>query len=328
MLSAPRRGHRRERAARCAFGFDAGSVRWQTPAMAKVAIIGAGSVEFTRNILTDLVQRPRAARHARARAARHRRGTAHLRGAHREPGGRAARRRPHASARTPTGARRSTAPTTWSTRSRSAGTTRRVTRLRDPDALRPAPDDRRHDRDRRDHARPPHDPGDDRDGQRDGRACAPTGSCSTTRTRWRWCRGGSGPARDWPAAARSACATASATRTRFLAELVGVPEEQVEFRTAGFNHQCFVYVFRDRETRRRPLPTAARRSSRPTPRGSAGACASRSSGGSATSPPRAPSTRASTCRGSCTTPTRWSGSAARSTSTSVAATRTSRNGRR
>lgn len=34
----------------------------------------------------------------------------------------------------------------------------------------------------------------------------------------------------------------------FLAETVGVPEERVEFRTAGFNHQCFVYLFRDRET--------------------------------------------------------------------------------
>ena len=34
----------------------------------------------------------------------------------------------------------------------------------------------------------------------------------------------------------------------FLARTVGVPEERVEFRTAGFNHQCFVYVFRDRET--------------------------------------------------------------------------------
>ena len=34
----------------------------------------------------------------------------------------------------------------------------------------------------------------------------------------------------------------------FLAETVGVPEERIEFRTAGFNHQCFVYVFRDRET--------------------------------------------------------------------------------
>jgi alpha-galactosidase len=34
----------------------------------------------------------------------------------------------------------------------------------------------------------------------------------------------------------------------FLAETVGLPLERVEFRTAGLNHQCFVYVFRDRET--------------------------------------------------------------------------------
>jgi alpha-galactosidase len=34
----------------------------------------------------------------------------------------------------------------------------------------------------------------------------------------------------------------------FLASTVGLPEERVAFRTAGFNHQCFVYVFRDRET--------------------------------------------------------------------------------
>ena len=34
----------------------------------------------------------------------------------------------------------------------------------------------------------------------------------------------------------------------FLAETVGVPEDDVEFRTAGFNHQCFVYVFRRRST--------------------------------------------------------------------------------
>jgi alpha-galactosidase len=34
----------------------------------------------------------------------------------------------------------------------------------------------------------------------------------------------------------------------FLARLVGLPEERIAFRTAGFNHQCFVYVFRDRET--------------------------------------------------------------------------------
>jgi alpha-galactosidase len=34
----------------------------------------------------------------------------------------------------------------------------------------------------------------------------------------------------------------------FLARTVELPLEQVEFRTAGLNHQCFVYVFRDRET--------------------------------------------------------------------------------
>jgi alpha-galactosidase len=34
----------------------------------------------------------------------------------------------------------------------------------------------------------------------------------------------------------------------FLAETVGVPEDQVRFLTAGFNHQCFVYRFEDRRT--------------------------------------------------------------------------------
>lgn len=34
----------------------------------------------------------------------------------------------------------------------------------------------------------------------------------------------------------------------FLARTVGLPQERIEFRTAGLNHQCFVYVFRDRET--------------------------------------------------------------------------------
>jgi alpha-galactosidase len=34
----------------------------------------------------------------------------------------------------------------------------------------------------------------------------------------------------------------------FLSETVGISEERIEFLTAGFNHQCFVIVFRDRET--------------------------------------------------------------------------------
>jgi alpha-galactosidase len=35
---------------------------------------------------------------------------------------------------------------------------------------------------------------------------------------------------------------------RFLAETVGVPQDDIAFRTAGFNHQCFVYGFRRRST--------------------------------------------------------------------------------
>ena len=34
----------------------------------------------------------------------------------------------------------------------------------------------------------------------------------------------------------------------FLARTVGVPQDRIEFRTAGLNHQCFVYVFRDRDS--------------------------------------------------------------------------------
>ena len=34
----------------------------------------------------------------------------------------------------------------------------------------------------------------------------------------------------------------------FLAETVGVPEHDIAFRTAGYNHQCFVYTFRRRST--------------------------------------------------------------------------------
>jgi alpha-galactosidase len=40
----------------------------------------------------------------------------------------------------------------------------------------------------------------------------------------------------------------------FLAETVGVPEAAVRFVTAGFNHQCFVYTFEDRRTGRDLYP--------------------------------------------------------------------------
>jgi alpha-galactosidase len=51
----------------------------------------------------------------------------------------------------------------------------------------------------------------------------------------------------WPAARTiGVCHSVRDTHT-FLAETVGVPEERIAFRTAGFNHQCFVYGFTDRE---------------------------------------------------------------------------------
>jgi alpha-galactosidase len=52
----------------------------------------------------------------------------------------------------------------------------------------------------------------------------------------------------WPAARTIGVCHSVRDTHAFLASTVGVPQERVEFRTAGFNHQCFVYVFRDRET--------------------------------------------------------------------------------
>jgi alpha-galactosidase len=52
----------------------------------------------------------------------------------------------------------------------------------------------------------------------------------------------------WPASRTIGVCHSVRDTHSFLAETVGVPEEHVEFRTAGFNHQCFVYVFRDRRT--------------------------------------------------------------------------------
>jgi alpha-galactosidase len=52
----------------------------------------------------------------------------------------------------------------------------------------------------------------------------------------------------WPAARTIGVCHSVRDTHAFLAETVGVPLERVEFRTAGFNHQCFVYSFRDRET--------------------------------------------------------------------------------
>jgi len=52
----------------------------------------------------------------------------------------------------------------------------------------------------------------------------------------------------WPAAQTIGVCHSVRDTHAFLASLVGVPEDRVAFRTAGFNHQCFVYGFRDRAT--------------------------------------------------------------------------------
>ena len=52
----------------------------------------------------------------------------------------------------------------------------------------------------------------------------------------------------WPAARTIGVCHSVRDTHSFLARTVGVDEADVEFRTAGFNHQCFVYVFRDRRT--------------------------------------------------------------------------------
>ncbi len=53
----------------------------------------------------------------------------------------------------------------------------------------------------------------------------------------------------WPASRTIGVCHSVRDTHAFLARTVGVAQERIEFRTAGFNHQCFVYVFRDRETR-------------------------------------------------------------------------------
>jgi alpha-galactosidase len=52
----------------------------------------------------------------------------------------------------------------------------------------------------------------------------------------------------WPAARTIGVCHSVRDTHAFLAETVGVPQERIAFRTAGFNHQCFVYGFADRET--------------------------------------------------------------------------------
>jgi alpha-galactosidase len=53
---------------------------------------------------------------------------------------------------------------------------------------------------------------------------------------------------EWPAAQTIGVCHSVRDTHAFLAAAVGVPLERVRFQTAGFNHQCFVYVFEDART--------------------------------------------------------------------------------
>jgi alpha-galactosidase len=53
---------------------------------------------------------------------------------------------------------------------------------------------------------------------------------------------------EWPAARTIGVCHSVRDTHAFLAGTVGVPLDRVRFRTAGFNHQCFVYSFEDAQT--------------------------------------------------------------------------------
>ncbi len=111
----------------------------------------------------------------------------------------------------------------------------------------------------------------------------------------------------------------------FLAGLVGVPEAEISFLTAGFNHQAFVLRFdRNGESL---YPRTRGGASVPRPSYSAG-CAWRSTAGSGISRPSPVSTPPSTSRGSCGTTTRWSSTASSSVTTWPGRRRTWPNWRR
>ncbi len=106
-----------------------------------------------------------------------------------------------------------------------------------------------------------------------------------------------------------------------LGELVGAPFDQIDFRSAGVNHQAWILDWQldGREPLRPPRPAR----SRPTPSCAAG-CASTCTSGSASTRPRPASTPRSTCRGTSTTTPRSSACDCRSATTSASARPTSR----
>ena len=136
--------------------------------MTRIAFIGAGSVEFTKNLLGDLLTFPEL---ADATIALHDIDAERLDTAAamaRWTSGALGRGRDDRGAPRPARGDRGLRPRHQHDSGRRARG--HAARLRDPEAVRAAPDDRRHARDRRHLPRPPHHPGDARHRGRHGRA--------------------------------------------------------------------------------------------------------------------------------------------------------------
>ena len=208
--------------------------------MTRIAFIGAGSVEFTRDLLGDLLGFPEL---ADIEIALHDIDPERL-----DDGrGDGALDRRRSSTRTPTiddaprpprGARRRRLRDQHDPGRRAR---RDADRLRDPRPLRPAPDDRRHARHRRHLPRAAHHPGDARRSAATWPSCARTRGCSTTRTRWRCSARRTRTGRRTRRSSGSA--TPSSTRRAGWPSYVGVPFEEVTFLGAGINHQAFILRF-------------------------------------------------------------------------------------
>ena len=253
--------------------------------MPKIAFVGAGSTVFTRNLVGDILSLPELRDDTDVRADGHRRrapadGRDRHRAADRRPRRRRLGRGHH---RPPRGARRRRLR-------RHLVPGRRLQavdgdRLRGAQALRAAPDDRRHARRRRDHARAADDPGAARRLPRPRGALARTRCCSTTSTRWRCCAGRS-PRRS-SIRTVGLCHSVQHTAGELAADL-GLPAGELDYHVAGINHVAF--FLRLEHEGEDLYPALRERRRRRTATASATSCSSTS----ATSSPSPPSTSPST----------------------------------
>ena len=259
--------------------------------MPRIVLVGAGSVEFTRNLLGDILASP-ALRDVADRAPRHRSRAARDRGADGPLDGGRARRRRRRSPPISTAARRSQGADFVVNTIQVGGA--RATRV-DFDVAGPvrAPlHDRRHDRRRWRVPRPADDPGRPRHRPRHGGGLPERAGSSTTRTRWR-----SSSARSSEATSIRVvglCHSVFWTVDR-LAGYLGLPREEVDATSAGLNHLAFILRLEHRGRDLYPGPARVRRGRPrpPTTTSSGPSC----SGGSASTRPSRPSTTPSTTPG-------------------------------